>query len=484
MVSLNPTGVCILPDPARVIARPFVPGQMGFGGANSRVDRIIARIRALTADEVAAKVEETRKLSDDRHRDVESSWVANGNSAIELSRDGCQDITGERLVLLGMTFTQEYAFEAAALCNPSMVPTGDADEAGRLPFVMSTRAIGEGHISSIAFRHGWVGEDGTLVMADPATWATNGSRRAPAFERASFRARLREVGAENHFSESVLADLDAEFSLEELEESLTRRARGDDVAAIRFETERAIHWLATSNYEVFYDVPLEERVLSPAGPAESEGMEDARFVRFVDDDGSVRYLATYTAFDGFEILPQIIETPDFQTFRIATLAGVCARGKGMAIFPRRIHGDFVALARTDNESTFVMRSDRLRQWDVSELVLEPLESWELVQAGNCGSPIETDEGWLVLMHGVGPMRRYVLSAVLLDLDEPTKVLGRLRQPLLEPSQAEPRNGYVPNVVYSCGGLVHAGKLVVPYGESDTRIGVGTVPLSDVLAAFA
>ena len=183
------------------------------------------------------------------------------------------------------------------------------------------------------------------------------------------------------------------------------------------------------------------------------------------------------------VLPQIIETRDFETFRIATLAGICARGKGMAIFPRRIGGDFVALARTDNESTFVMRSDRLRQWDVSELVLEPLEPWELVQAGNCGSPIETDEGWLVLMHGVGPMRRYVLSAVLLDLDEPTKVLGRLRQPLLEPRADESRNGYVPNVVYSCGGLVHAGTLVVPYGESDTRIGVGTAPLSEVLAAL-
>lgn len=483
MVTLTPTDVSILPDPARVIARPFVPGQMGFGGANTRVDRMIDRVRALTDDEVTAKVEETRRLSAHRHRDIESSWVANGKTAIDMSGDGSDDIGGERLVLLGMTFTQEYAFEGAALCNPSMVATGDADDEGGLPFVMSTRAIGEGHISSIAFRQGRVGADGTLVLSEPATWASNGSRRAPAFDRASFTARLREVGAENHLSESVLADLDAQFSLEELEESLARRAAGDEVGAIRFETERAIHWLATSNYEVSFDVPLEERVLSPAGPTESEGMEDARFVRFVDDDGSIRYLATYTAFDGFEILPQIIDTRDFETFRIATLAGICARGKGMAIFPRRIGGDFVALARTDNESTFVMRSDRLRQWDVSELVVEPQEPWELVQAGNCGSPIETDEGWLVLMHGVGPMRRYVLSAVLLDLDEPTKVLGRLRQPLLEPRSDENRNGYVPNVVYSCGGLVHAGTLVVPYGESDTRIGVGTAPLSEVLAAL-
>ena len=222
-----------------------------------------------------------------------------------------------------------------------------------------------------------------------------------------------------------------------------------------------MHWLAASSYEVhFDDIPLSERVLSPSAPAESRGMEDARMVRFVDDDGSVRYYATYTAYDGFDILPQLIETRDFRSFRVSTLTGACARGKGMAIFPRRIGGEYVALARTDHESTFIIRSDHIRRWDVAELVLRPTEPWEVVQAGNCGSPIETSEGWLVIMHGVGPMRRYVLSAVLLDLDEPTKLIARLRQPLLEPGEEE-RDGYVPNVVYSCGAIVHGDNLVIP-----------------------
>jgi predicted GH43/DUF377 family glycosyl hydrolase len=294
---------------------------------------------------------------------------------------------------------------------------------------------------------------------------------------------LSELGVQNHLSERVLNDLGQSFKLSELEGALSRRADSDDMAAIRFETERAMHWLATSNYEVsFGEIPLGERVLSPAGPAESRGMEDARFVRFSEEDGSTSYYATYTAFDGFEVLPQLIETADFSTFKISTLSGRCARGKGMALFPRRIGGDFVALARIDNESTFVLRSDRVLRWDVAELALTPTEPWEVVQAGNCGSPMETADGWLVLMHGVGPMRRYVLSAVLLDLDEPTKVIGRLREPLLEPEAWE-RDGYVPNVVYSCGGLIHRDMLVVPYGISDTRISVATARVSDVLAAM-
>ena len=206
---------------------------------------------------------------------------------------------------------------------------------------------------------------------------------------------LSELGVQNHLSERVLNDLGQSFKLSELEEALSRRADSDDMAAIRFETERAIHWLATSNYEVsFSEAPLGERVLSPAGPAESRGMEDARFVRFSEEDGSTNYYATYTAFDGFEVLPQLIETADFTTFKISTLSGVCARGKGMALFPRRIGGDFVALARTDNESTFLLRSDSVLRWDVAELVLAPTEPWEIVQGGKLRLP-DGDGGRMV-----------------------------------------------------------------------------------------
>lgn len=483
MVELTRTGHLFEPDLSRVLARPFVPGQPAFGGETSRIDQIIDRLRALDDVEVAEQIEAVRERSTPRHRDIAELWERHAAIARDLSRDGCSDFDADRMLLLGMTFTLEYTFEAASLCNPSMVPWGTPAADGSQSFVMSCRAIGEGHISSITFRSGRVTAGGRVEFEPARVHADNGTRRPAQFNREHFRLRLTELGALNQISELILGDLSPSFGLDELEVALANSAERDVAGALSFETERAIHWLATSSYEVeFGSIPLEERVLSPAGPAESRGMEDARFVRFVDDDGTVTYYATYTAFDGFEVLPQLIETPDFRRFRISTLGGICARGKGMALFPRRVGGDYVALARTDNESTFVLRSDDVRRWDVSELVVTPSEPWEVVQAGNCGSPIETPAGWLVLMHGVGPMRRYVLSALLLDLDEPAKLIGRLRRPLLEPDESE-SNGYVPNVVYSCGGMTYGDTLIVPYGISDSRISVGTVEVSELLDAM-
>lgn len=482
MVTVRRSMQTLLPDPERVVALPFWPGGINFGGEPDRVDLIIDRVGALTDEEVAAQVDQIEKLFAGRHRDPESVWEQHTDLARRLS-PVVETFSPERLRLVGMTFTQEYAFEAAAVCNPSIAPLGEPDGEGSLPFVMSTRSIGEGHLSSISFRSGIVSRDGEVEIAPASRWAEHGSQRSARFDASIFRDRLREMRADNVLSHRVLDELPSEFTIQELEAVLARLAESDVPPALRFETERAMHWLAASSYEVhFDDIPLSERVLSPSAPAESRGMEDARMVRFVDDDGSVRYYATYSAYDGFDVLPQLIETTDFSSFRVATLTGACARGKGMALFPRRIGGDYVALARTDHESTFVIRSDHVRRWDVAELVLRPSEPWELVQAGNCGSPIETDEGWLVIMHGVGPMRRYVLSVVLLDLDEPTKVVARLRQPLIEP-QEEERSGYVPNVVYSCGGLTHGDHLVVPYGFSDVGVRIATASLSEILAAM-
>lgn len=482
MVAVTRTSHTFLPDPRRVLAMPFWPGEINFGGDPSRLDLIVERIGALTDDEVAARLHAIEERFAGRHRDIEHVWHEHAQTAMRLS-PGLERLSPDRIRLAGMIFTQEYAFEAAAVCNPSMVAVGDPTADGWQEFVMSIRAIGEGHRSSIAFCGGRVSAQGEVELDPGALWADSGTPRSGHFDVDIFRDRLREMRIDNALSERVLESLPHSFTVEDLEAVLAALAHSDIDPALRFETERAMHWLAASNYEVrFGEVPLGERVLSPSAPAESHGMEDARFVRFTEDDGSVRYYGTYTAYDGFEALPQLIETEDFHTFRISTLTGACARSKGIAIFPRRIDGDFVALARTDNESTFVMRSDHIQRWDVAELVLRPTEPWEVVQAGNCGSPIETDEGWLVIMHGVGPMRRYVLSAVLLDLEEPTKVVGRLRQPLLEPDESE-RNGYVPNVVYSCGGMVHGQTLVLPYGFSDAGIRIATVPLADVLGAM-
>ncbi|MFV2063544.1 MAG: glycosidase, partial [Chloroflexota bacterium] len=250
---------------------------------------------------------------------------------------------------------------------------------------------------------------------------------------------------------------------------------------VAYETTRIIHWVAASNYAITFaeDSQVSERVIFPSGPTESQGMEDARFVRFTDDDGSVIYYAIYTAFDGFQILPQVIETTDFVSFRIATLNGRGATNKGMALFPRMIDGHYAALSRPDNESNFVMFSDDVRSWHDLHKIQEPERPWELLQLGNCGSPLETEAGWLVITHGVGPMRRYTLGAILLDIEDPRRVIGHLDEPLLAPTEDE-RDGYVPNVVYSCGSMIHGDDLVIPYGYSDLGVGIATARLEDVL----
>jgi predicted GH43/DUF377 family glycosyl hydrolase len=251
---------------------------------------------------------------------------------------------------------------------------------------------------------------------------------------------------------------------------------------MRRETLDVIHWLATSNYDVIFrpESSISERVIFPESPNESRGMEDARFVRFVEDDGSVTYYATYTAYDGHDILPQLIETPDFLHFEVRTLNGDYAQNKGMALFPRRVDGRFAMLSRHDGESLYFLTSDNVRFWNEAQELRIPFHPWQFVQIGNCGSPIETEAGWLVLTHGVGPMRRYAIGAILLDLHDPQRVIGQFEQPMLTPAPNE-REGYVPNVVYTCGGLVHAGQLILPYGFSDMGLGIAKVPIDDLLA---
>jgi predicted GH43/DUF377 family glycosyl hydrolase len=245
-----------------------------------------------------------------------------------------------------------------------------------------------------------------------------------------------------------------------------------------------MEWLADSNYEVQFssDVALSERIIFPVSTNESNGIEDARFVRFTDDDGTVTYYATYTAFNGQDILPQLIETKDFEHFRVLTMNGNAVQNKGMALFPRRIHGSYAMLSRQDDENLFIMHSDRPYHWTDPEIVLRPAEPWESVKVGNCGSPIETEAGWLVITHGVGPMRKYCIGAALLDIDDPTKVIGRLREPLLAPNENE-RDGYVPNVVYSCGSLIHDNELILPYAMSDHSTAVISVSLESLLSAL-
>jgi predicted GH43/DUF377 family glycosyl hydrolase len=446
---------------------------------------IIGRVLGLADAEVADTLAATHRAFVNRH-DSMADVFHRSFEQVAHHIEQPEDISEDRRMLIGAYFSHEYSIEAAALNNPSIVPAPDQSglEPGELRFVMSLRAIGEGHISCIEFRSGVIGNDGEPRIDDPGPQPETGTRTLSFYDKGFFTSRLMELGALNDISGPILDSLSEQFTIEEVEEAIRSQNRLAE-RPIAFETIRVIHWLASSNYSLDFEPEsqLSERVIFPAGPTESQGMEDARFVDFTDDDGTVRYFATYTAFDGFQILPQLIETPDFVSFRIRTLGGIRAINKGIALFPRKIDGRFAALSRYDNESNYVMFSDTVRFWDDAERLQVPKSPWELVQIGNCGSPMETEAGWLVITHGVGPMRQYSLGAILLDLDDPRQVVGHLDEPILVPEEDE-RDGYVPNVVYSCGSLIHGDLLVLPYGFSDQATRIATIRVDDLLGRLA
>lgn len=477
MVTVRRCDIEIRPNPDRVVARPFLPGETAFAGGPTRVELIGSRVLALDDIEAEKILADTRASFETRHSDLSAVWSRNADWATQIV-PALGVAAGDRRQLLGAYFTQEYAPEAAAVCNPSIVPSPQGSD-GR--FIMSLRAIGEGHNSSVEFRTGSVDGEGCVTVDDPSPFLNLGERRSPLYDKAFFSGKLLALGADPALVETVMQPLSDRFDSDQLDSALSILDRGELSAAGVFETRKLTHWLAASNYELSYDseVPISERILIPSSPAESRGIEDARFVRFVEDDGSVTYYATYTAYDGFTILPQLIETKDFLTFRFATLNGTSAYNKGIALFPRRVDGMYLALGRYDQENLHLLRSDQVRVWNSAELISSPKYGWEAVQIGACGPPLETSEGWLVLVHGVGPMRRYSLGAFLLDLDDPSRLIGRLDSPLLEPAEDE-RNGYVPNVVYSCGGLIHGDWLVVPYGFADEGVHVMTVSVTELL----
>ena len=473
-----------LPDPQRAILRPYLPGEEGPVEGRSRVECVLDRILALPEEEIPAVWERIRAAFSSRHRDFES--VLADHFRLVSNRLKCTErLSPERERLIGAYFTHEYSIEGASLCNPSLVPAQDQSElpGGALRFIMSLRAVGEGHLSSIEFRSGVIESDGKILFEPTSPFVSSGRREAnPSYSKAVFALKLEDLGVWNEVSQSILDSLQERFSLEELSSAVASVQSTQISRTMSHETLARIHWLATSNYEVTFsaDSPISERVIFPSSPTESHGMEDARFVRFVEDDGSDRYYATYTAFDGQKILPQLIETADFVEFRVLTLNGALAHNKGMALFPRRIRGRFAMLSRHDNENLHFLTSDDIHLWNHGDPLQAPSKAWEFIQIGNCGSPIETEAGWLVLTHGVGPMRRYTIGAMLLDRDDPRRVIGRLAEPLLEPEWDE-RDGYVPNVVYTCGAIVHNGRLILPYGFSDTGTGIATTPLDELLS---
>jgi len=477
--------VRLLPDPRRCITKLYLPADHGSAEGTTRVEKVIHRILALDSDEVTDSLRELRVGFGERHLDLDGILMR-GFSAVAHRVPESVELSPDAQRLIGSYFVHEYSLEGAALTNPSIVPAPDQAGApdGCLRVIVSVRAVGEGHISSIEFRTGLVGPTGDIDVA-AAGLPITGDRRPPMFDKAMFTAKLDEMGAGDDLAGLALSRLEDQFTMEHLDQALADLARQEASSNAVQHVIQVMRWLASSNYEITFPQASEvsERVLFPHGPTESRGMEDARLVRFIEPDGSAVYYATYTAFDGFNILPQLIETTDFRSFRIATLNGPAAVNKGIAIFPRRIAGRYAALARCNGESHYLMLSDHVRFWYDAELIQVPTRPWELMKVGNAGAPIETDAGWLVVTHGVGPMRQYALGAILLDIDDPSRVIGHLRDPLLMPVEQE-RDGYVPNVVYSCGSLVHSGRLVIAFGASDTSTGFATVRLDVLLAELA
>ncbi|MFV1998376.1 MAG: glycoside hydrolase family 130 protein [Acidiferrobacterales bacterium] len=462
----------------RVITRPYIPH------GEARVQDIINRVLGLDEDQVVSLFDTTMHNFSHRHRNFRN--ILEGNfERVSAYVPSVDKLSKERRLLIGAYFTAEYSVEAAALFNPSIVKVAsqEADSEGSCRFVMSFRATGEGHISSIEFRGGIIDANGDFFFDALSNYiATPETRSNPRYNRLLFQMKLQEMGANDKVVRWLLDELPKQFPQDDLLEKLEGLR---DVGNLRRQDKKAatemVMWLVQSNYEILFpkDHPISERVIFPVSTTESQGIEDARFVRFVDDDGTVTYYATYTAFNGDRILPQLIKTTDFLAFKVMTMYGAQAHGKGMALFPRKIGGKFAMLSRQDGAHCSIMFSDTLHYWEQASILQEPEFPYEFFQMGNSGSPIETSEGWLVVTHGVGPMRTYSLGIELLDLEDPTRIVSRIEHPILQPNPQE-REGYVPNVVYSCGAIIHQNELIIPYAYADHSCTIATLSLSEVM----
>jgi predicted GH43/DUF377 family glycosyl hydrolase len=468
----------IIGDTSRVITLLHIPDD------RHRIARIIQRIMSLPDTAAENLIAQIMNDFSGRHQDIEHIFERHLNEVKGyLPRDAV--LSDAQRALIGAYFTKEYAIESAALFNPSIVPHPDQShqDRGSLRFVMSLRATGDGHVSSIVFRSGVLDRHNAFLFDPISNFVeTPDIQLDPVYKRYIFQRKLNEMGASNEATVYVLNQMQEDFTYNELIEKIgVLRAKPQFSETIQNKTFDIIRWLADSNYEVGFhpDHRISERVIFPVSKNESRGIEDARFVQFFDGNGEVVYYATYTAYNGITILPQLIETRDFIKFNILTLNGKAVQNKGMALFPRKIGGRYAMLSRQDGENNHIMFSDNIHFWQKSQIIQEPEYPWEFMQIGNCGSPLETNEGWIVLTHGVGPMRKYCIGAVLLDLEKPSKIIARLDEPLLAPHEKE-REGYVPNVVYSCGALIHNNELVIPYAMSDINSGIATVAVSELL----
>jgi len=464
-LSIERKPVRVNPDSKRVIARFFFNG-------NDRAKEVIERVMDITEDEAFGIVSPILQEYSKRHRNI--TRVLNRHCSklkglfAELKVD-FDSLTVYRKLLIGSYFTHEYSIESAAFFNPSIVDDPDQSELedGERRVIISFRAVGEGHISSITFRRALIDKFNNITVIPAGDYIDEAEIvRNAVYNKKLFFEKAVATQINVNVLNEVEQKLDHHFEYANLRRIIidSQNLKESDMDKLEYDK---ILWLADSYYEIVFslDTDISDRVIFPISEYERKGIEDARFVKFINEDGTSVYYATYTAYDGSLIMPKLLQTKDFYDFRIMPLYGDGAQNKNLALFPRKINGKFVMISRIDGCNNYIMYSDKINIWEKPILLQKPKFSWEFIQIGNCGSPIEHEKGWVVITHGVGPMRRYVLGASLLDLEDPTKEIGRLKEPLLIPNTDE-REGYVPNVLYSCGSIVHNNKLIIPYGLSD------------------
>ena len=480
-VTVTRKDVLFNPDPSRVIAR-------FHNSSDERSKNIIRKVLDMPEEEAKIALSQVLRGYSKRHRSISKIFENHFNRLSHVLREmniNPEDIEEQMKVLIGSYFTKEYSIESAAFFNPSIIEALDQSElhVGEKRVILSFRATGEGHISSIVFRSGVLDKNNNLRIEPVGKMLDEAEKiRRHIYEKESFKSQLYDLQQNNKkLTSKVFSRLGDNFTYGELERAIKETKTEQHISTAKSLLLNQIMWLASAHYEIEFslDTAISERVIFPVSENERNGIEDARFVKFIDDNGKTTYYATYTAYDGLSILPKLIETKDFYHFKIKPINGEIGRNKGMALFPRKINGKYAMLCRLDGVNNYIAFSDDINIWHEAKLIQEPKFPWEFIQIGNCGSPIETKEGWLVITHGVGPMREYVLGASLFDLNNPEKEIGRLKTPLMTPTEKE-RDGYVPNVLYTCGAIVHNGMLGIPYAMSDYASAFACVNLEELL----
>lgn len=457
-------------------------------GGEERGSFIIKKVLALSEDEVKSVFSGVLREYTNRHRNITGVFEKHFNNIVHIIKDlnvDPESLSEQRKLLIGSYFSHEYSIESAAFFNPSIVEDPDQAnlEDGEKRIIVSFRATGEGHISSIAFRSGIINKNNELAFKSDSYFVEQPEKIwIPQYTKELFLIKLEEMNIHKDIVDMVMNNLGDSFTYNELQQSIHECVKDVKLSFSKKNVISSIIWLARANYEITFSLntAISERVIFPVSDSEKNGIEDARFVKFTDDDGKVTYYATFTAFNGFTILPKILETEDFYHFKVTPILGKYAQNKGMALFPKKINGKFAMVSRIDGFRNYIMYSDDVFEWQQAEILEEPEYPWEFIQIGNCGSPIETEKGWLLVTHGVGPMRKYCLGVTLLDLQNPSKVICHLKTPVLIPNDEE-REGYVPNVVYSCGSIINNNELIIPYGLSDSASSFASISLDELFA---